>query len=382
MRRSYLRFLLTIFALTGTLVAYMGLRLAAHFSQWLLLLILAALVLLFPLVHWSRGTNLPARPRKLLQQLGYFGMGYASWILVLAVARDIYLIGHYLGHLALPAIDYPGLLAARTAGWPAFGLAAVLSLLGNFWAFRGLRTREVIVPVEGLPAGLENLRIAQISDLHIGPTIGKSYVERVVKRVAAADPDMVALTGDIFDGDPAQLLEHALPLAELAPKGRVFFVPGNHEYYWNLPAWLPVLQKLGVKTLLNNGEKLQANGGTIWVGGITDPVAPGFGGLAPDPAGALRGGERADFRLLLSHRPELVRRAAEAGYHLQLSGHTHGGQFFPWTFVASRVHEFFLGLMRFEKTWIYVSPGTGSWGPPVRVGTTPEVTLLTIVRGD
>lgn len=353
----------------------MGLRLATHWAQWLLLCALGALVLLFPLVHWARRGLLPAWLQRALELAGYLGMGYASWVLVLAAARDLFLLGVIL------ADDLNGarIVAANTAGWPAFGLALVLSLLGNFWAYRGLHVREVVVPVKGLPAGLENLRIAQITDLHIGATIGRGYVERVVAKVKEAAPDLTVLTGDIFDGDPAHLAGHAAPLAALSPAGRVFFAPGNHEYYHGLPSWLAVLPALGVKPLLNSGQKLEAVGGEIWVAGVTDPAATAFGGEKPSPAQAARGGEGCGFRLLLSHRPGLVREAAAAGFHLQLSGHTHGGQFFPWTFVASRFHEFFLGLLRHGDTWLYVSPGTGSWGPPVRFGTTPELTLLRIV---
>jgi predicted MPP superfamily phosphohydrolase len=126
---------------------------------------------------------------------------------------------------------------------------------------------------------------------------------------------------------------------------------------------------------------VEVRGAKFWMGGVTDPAAVQTGlGAAPDTNLALTGGENADLKILLSHRPHLVADAARSGFHLQLSGHTHGGQFFPWTYVVRFAHTYFLGLMRHEQTWIYVSPGTGSWGPPLRLGTTPELTKLHLVR--
>lgn len=372
----YLRFFFTFLALSAVTVAYMGTRLATGPGQWALLGLIVALVMLFPIAHWRGKRVGPTALQDRLQQLGYLAMGYVSFVLVLTVARDVYL----LGARVFGGAEYYARTAEATAGWPPFVFALLFSGLGILWALFAVRVREVVVPVENLPAGLENLRIAQISDLHIGPMIGGAYVRRVLARVKAAQPDLTVLTGDIVDGVPAKFAEEAALLAELGPKGRVFFAPGNHEYYHDLPGWLPVLRGLGIEPLLNAGRKVEAVGGEIWVGGVTDPAAPAFGGEEPSPAKAAQGGEGSDFRLLLSHRPELIRAAGKAGFHLQLSGHTHGGQFFPWTIVAARVHEHVLGLHRESGAWLYVSPGTGSWGPPLRLGTTPEVTLLKIVK--
>jgi predicted MPP superfamily phosphohydrolase len=169
-------------------------------------------------------------------------------------------------------------------------------------------------------------------------------------------------------------------LGRLIPKGKIYYVPGNHEYYWSFDQVIPELKRLGIRVLLNQGELLSHNETPIWVGGVTDPAAESSGGEAPNVNQAAQGSESAKFKLFLSHRPDYAPLASKVGFNLQLSGHTHGGQFFPWTYVGKLFHRFYIGLMKFESMWIYVSPGTGTWGPPIRIGTTPEVTCIQLVR--
>lgn len=374
MRTLLAPFVLVFTALLTLIGSYIGLRLASGAVEWAGIFLTALLLLLFPLVHWkSRVKELePSRARVFLQVLGFAAMGLMSWLLVVTVARDLFLLFTWL----LAGNEKALLVSAQTKGWPALLTAALLLSLGAFRALRGPRVKIVSVPIEDLPASLSGFKIAQISDLHIGPTIGRAYVSKVVEMVARLEPDLTVLTGDIVDGSVAELRAHSAPLASLLPKGKVFFSPGNHDYYSGFSAWRPELERLGMTVLENRGQLLQRGDTSIWVGGVTDPVSS----EKPDAAAAARGGERAGLRLLLSHRPELAEAAEKAGFHLQLSGHTHGGQFFPWTYVARRFHQFYLGLMRQEKMWIYVSPGTGSWGPPVRLGTTPEVSLIELVK--
>lgn len=352
------RFLLVFSSLLLLVTAYTGLRLAESAWQWAGLGILASLLLLFPLLHWrERGTAAEPSPH-FLQILSFVSMGLFSWLFVVALLRDLALL-----LLALFTIRAPA-FAAATKGNPSMLAAIALTLAGMFWASRGLRLKKVKVP--GFPSGL---KVAQISDLHVGPTLGLRYVRRVVALVKEAAPDITVLTGDIVDGDIRLLRQALAPLSELP--GKVFFVPGNHEYYWKFPAWASELEKLGFTILLNRGERV----GKVWVGGVPDTMLAGTP-EAPNAAAAALGAGLGDYRILLSHRPDLVAEAERAGFQLQLSGHTHGGQFFPWTYVGKYFHVYYLGLMRHKEMWVYVSPGTGTWGPPVRLGTTPEVTLL------
>jgi predicted MPP superfamily phosphohydrolase len=352
------RFLVVFTALLLSITAYTGWRLADSPWQWAGLVILASLLLLFPLLHWrERGTAAEPSPHS-LQILSFVSMGLFSWLFVVAVFRDIALLA-----LALFS-DHASAFSVATKGNPSMLAAIVLTLLGMVWASRGLRLKRVKVP--GFPEGL---KVVQLSDLHVGPTLGLRYVKRVVELVKRAAPDITVLTGDIVDGDIRLLRQALAPLAEMP--GKKYFVPGNHEYYWRFPAWAPELEKLGITILINRGEKA----GKVWVGGVPDTMLTGTPD-APNAEAALRGAGKEDYRILLSHRPDLVEAAEKAGFHLQLSGHTHGGQFFPWTFVGKYFHVYYLGLMRHKEMWVYVSPGTGTWGPPVRLGTTPEVTLL------
>lgn len=262
-----------------------------------------------------------------------------------------------------------------------FGTAALCMCWGIIVARTGPRVHEVKVRMENLPQELEGLKIAQISDLHIGPTIGQEYVERVAQLVEEMNPDLTVLTGDIVDGNIENFREALQPFAKLAPKGRVYFSPGNHEYYWDIHLWLEEFSKLGFRILMNQGEALHLRGKKIWVGGVTDPAASQTKlGNAPSASQAGQGSQGADFKLLLSHRPDVAADAKKAGFNLQLSGHTHGGQFFPWTIVVKFVHKYVVGLFQDGPFQIYVSPGTGTWGPPIRVGTTPELTCLVLER--
>ena len=297
--------------------------------------------------------------RDLLSYAANFSMGVTTYLAVFTLLRDVL---RWTDLAVLPA-------------WSVLALTALALLVGGLSAWTGPRIKRVRVPIKDLDPSLRGFRIVQISDLHVSATIRKTYVARVVRMTNELKPDLVALTGDIADGDLTRMRPHAAPLADLEPKGRVYYVPGNHEYYWNLSDWLYEFQRLGCTLLLNAGARVND---ALWIGGVTDPAAAGFAAATPNVAAALTGGEAFAFKMLLSHRPEYARPAAELGFDLQLSGHTHGGQFFPWTIVVAFVHEFNLGLKRAGRAWIYVSPGTGTWGPLLRLGTTPELTLLTL----
>jgi predicted MPP superfamily phosphohydrolase len=171
-------------------------------------------------------------------------------------------------------------------------------------------------------------------------------------------------------------------LRELAASAPAFFVTGNHEYYSGARPWIEHFRGLGIRVLQNEHAMLDIKGAALLVGGVNDPAAGRFDPQArPNPAGAAAGGGSAAFRLLLAHNPKLAPLAAQAGFDLQLSGHTHAGQFFPWTLAVRFVHApHVVGLSREGKMWVYVSPGTGSWGPPVRFGTRPEISLIHLVK--
>jgi predicted MPP superfamily phosphohydrolase len=256
---------------------------------------------------------------------------------------------------------------------------ATLGLLYGAWqAASGPRIIAVQVPIRNLPRGLHGFKIAQISDLHVGPKIGAKYVQRVVKKVRELEPNLTVLTGDIADGDLKHLREAVLPLQQLGSPS--LYVPGNHEYYWDGPSWIRHFEALGLEPLLNSNKLIEHNEQTILVAGVVDPAARMVhSGLRPDAALAMGPkNDKASVKILLAHNPSIAREAERVGFDLQISGHTHAGQFFPWTLVVRHVHEFSKGLKACGTMWVYVNQGTGSWGPQVRFGSSTEITLLTL----
>jgi uncharacterized protein len=235
--------------------------------------------------------------------------------------------------------------------------------------------------VRGLAEGLVGLRLVQLSDLHVGPSLKGPWVERVVARVQELSPELIAITGDLVDGGVEELAPHVAALGRLrAPLG-VWFVPGNHDYYSGLAPWLDELRRLGLRPLLNAHRVVERGGAELVVAGVTDPHGRLFGSEhVPDPRAALAGAPEGVTRLLLAHQPVLMAQAAGLGVALQLSGHTHGGQMLPWNLLVKLAQPVVAGLARTADGWIYVSRGTGYWGPPLRIGVPSEITLLELVR--
>jgi predicted MPP superfamily phosphohydrolase len=259
----------------------------------------------------------------------------------------------------------------------------MLAGLGGAWGFRAAtrspRVVEVDIPIEGLPQELDGFRIAQVSDLHLGPTIGAEFARGVVQTVNGLAPDLIALTGDFVDGSVEHLSASVAPLADLHAPDGVFFVTGNHEYYSGPVSWCKKMEDLGFEVLLNGHEVISRGTAKLLVAGVTDY---GAGRMLPshrsDPDAAVAGAPVCDAKILLAHQPKSCIAARHHAFDLQLSGHTHGGQLFPWNFMVWLTQPFSNGLYRFGTGWVYVSPGTGYWGPPMRVGVPSEVTLLTL----
>ena len=240
---------------------------------------------------------------------------------------------------------------------------------------------SVDVPIRGLPAALQGFTIAQISDIHVGPTIRGDYVDAIVRAVNRLDADMVAVTGDLVDGRVQDLAPHVAPLALLASRHGTYFVTGNHEYYSGATPWIHELRRLGVRVLQNEHVVLRHGDAALLVAGVTDWSAHHFDpAQRSDPQAALAGAPLdATVKVLLAHQPRSAEAAARAGFHLQLSGHTHGGQFWPWNFFVRFQQLFTAGLHRLHDLWVYVSRGTGYWGPPKRFGAPSEITRLRLV---
>jgi hypothetical protein len=378
MRR--LRFLLTPISLLAVLHVYIGMRILGDLPVGPIGVALGVLALALswvciPLGFVSR--NLANRTvAERLSWLGSLSMGLFSSLFVLTLLRDVAL---GLSSLALPDAIFAVAKPASAMAVPALALLA--SLVGFVNARRRARIVNVDVPLANLPAGLHGFTIAQISDIHVGSTIKRGYVDAIVDAVNKLDADMIAVTGDLVDGTVSELSPHTAPLGRLTARHGAYLVTGNHEYYSGERAWTAEFRRLGLHVLMNEHVVLNHHGAALVVAGVTDYGAHHFDpAQRSDPGTALAGAPAgAGAKLLLAHQPRSAPAASAAGFDLQLSGHTHGGQFWPWNLFVRLQQPFTAGLHRLNHLWVYVSRGTGYWGPPTRLGVPSEITRLRLV---
>ena len=268
---------------------------------------------------------------------------------------------------------------AATAGAVALGTAGT----GVYLANSPPRVERVPIRIPGLDPAFDGFRIVTFSDPHLSPTYGGRRFERVVEIVNAQRPDVVAIVGDLVDGSVADLRGDVAPLADLVSEQGVFFVTGNHEYFVDTREWMRHLPTLGVDVLRNERVGLRRGAASLDLAGIDDRTAASSGvpGHGADLDAALDGRDDATPVVLLAHQPVLVDQAAAAGVDLQLSGHTHGGQLWPFDYLIRLDQPVVDGLSRVGDTQLYVTRGAGYWGPPMRVGAAPEVTVVELRAG-
>jgi predicted MPP superfamily phosphohydrolase len=306
-----------------------------------------------------------------LLTVGFFAADLARWI-----ARAFSFL---LGEAAPDDPERRQLIARGVAG-AAGATAAALGAVAVRSALADVEVKEVGVKLERLPPALSGLTIVQLTDVHIGPTIGRNFLEHVVERTNAAKPDAIVITGDLVDGSVASLREHVEPLAKLAARHGVYFVTGNHEYYSGVDEWLAELERLGVRPLRNERVSIGDRAASIELAGVDDSSARGTGpGRGPDYARALGSAPPDRELVLLAHQPSQIVHAARANVGLQLSGHTHGGQIWPFGALVRLNQPYVAGLHRHnDRTQIYVSRGTGYWGPPMRLFCPAEITKIVL----
>lgn len=311
-----------------------------------------------------------------LQWASYTGLGVFVIFFFTVIASDIFLL--FSRHLLNEnyTIDF------ERRSFLTFGtLALTAAATGFAQAIKGPKVIEVEVPIKNLPSDFQGFRIVQISDLHIGPTITKDYAENVVSIANGLNPDLLALTGDFSDGEVELLRPSIAPLKNLKAKHGTFFVTGNHEYYWDPVGWLKEYQELGAKVLTNEHVLIKEKSSQLVLAGVTDhSTGSRIEGHQSDPHKSIQGAPIETVKILLAHQPESYKEASKAGFDLQLSGHTHSGQFFPFSLFMPLAHKYYVGLNRHENMWIYVNRGTGYWGPPQRFAIPSEITLIKLVR--
>lgn len=301
-----------------------------------------------------------------LKPWAYTSMGVFSFLWFLTSTRDAFAFG------LSPWLN--------TQAWtsPSAQLGIGLTSLVLFaWGKRNaqtqLHTTEISIPLpqgesDSPLLGPKGLKIVQLSDMHLGSGPSLRQIERMVDQALKLKPDLIVLTGDILDGAPAELGPELQALAQLRARLGVYFVLGNHECYWNAEHCIAAIEAQGIQVLINRAVTFPEAPG-LYLAGLSDPThsPPQVPHLPPQ-----------HFGVLLVHQPQFAKLAAQAGYHLQLSGHTHGGQFIPWTWLVRGLYPVHRGLGRLHDLWIYVNSGTGFWGPPVRLGSSSEVTRVTL----
>jgi len=348
-----------------TLIPDLSLGLSGSVLAWLYLVLSAVLMRYGVLV---RGAG-----NALLAWSGLLAMGIFSSLAVFSLVRAFVLVLASL--LGWESANF-------TQGSAQAVIAAVLvvMLFGLLNARRTARVVERDIAMRNLPAALDGFSIVQLSDIHVGPTIKQGYIYAIVRRVNGLSPDLIVITGDLVDGSVADLADDIAPLAQLSARHGTYVVTGNHEYYSGADSWIAEFERLGMRVLLNRHALLEHAGARLVLAGIADYSAELFRpNHRSDPVAAFAGAPVDVPRILLAHQPRSAKAALEVGCDLQLSGHTHGGQFWPWMHFVRWQQPWVAGLQRVGEMQIYISRGTGYWGPPLRFGAPSEITRIRLV---
>ncbi|MFG3618423.1 metallophosphoesterase [Nocardia sp. NPDC047654] len=263
---------------------------------------------------------------------------------------------------------------SRVVSGAAVAAAAATVGIGAYGVLDGPSVKRVAVPLAKLPRRADGFRIAVVSDVHLGPILGRGFAQRVVRSVNDTQPDLIAVVGDLVDGSVEHLRSAVEPLAGLRARHGAFFVTGNHEYFSGAEQWVEHVQELGMHLLANARTELPG----FDLAGVNDVQGERIG-QGPDFGKALGDRDRARTAVLLAHQPVLIEDAVAHGVDLQLSGHTHGGQLWPGNYLAGLANPTVAGLERYGDTQLYVSRGAGAWGPPVRVGAPSDITVVELV---
>jgi len=294
-----------------------------------------------------------------------------SWVLLLCFALHFFLEKRKVGSpqrrkFFKKSISVVGSISAVT-----------LALKGKQQAFEPIIIKQNVA----LPPkfkSLQGLSITQISDLHIGPILDGEFAQKVVSMSNELNSDIVVITGDIADAKAHEIREQMSCLKDLTSKYGVYYILGNHEYYWGAQGWIELMQDFGLTTLVDQHKELEVNQQKVVIAGVTDKTAKRMKiNHSFDPKEAFRDSDQDAFRILLAHRPKVCFQAEDLNVHLQLSGHTHGGQAFPWNLAIGLVQPYLKGLHNHKGCQLYVNRGTGFWGPANRLMNSGEITKIT-----
>ena len=313
----------------------------------------------------------------IMSWIAYSWLGVLFFLFFLSLSGDA--IRLVMRLVAEPADPDRRRFIARMFGGGVAVLTGTLGLTSLYGGLREVAMKKIRVPIAKLPKNLSGFKIVQITDVHVGPTIGGAFIDDLVAMTNAIEPDLVCITGDLVDGSVRTLAPFVAGLAKIRAKHGVFFVTGNHEYYSGVDEWIAHLTSLEIRVLRNERVSIGGDEG-FDLAGVDDAHAAGYGnGHGMNVPKALAGRDESRAIVLMAHQPKAIFDAKKGNVDLQLSGHTHGGQLFPWNFFVKLDQPYVEGLFDHDGTKIYVSPGTGYWGPPMRLGTRAEITCVELV---
>ncbi len=391
-------FLLIVIIVFSLMYGYIGWRIIIPAAFGLPISIVLWLVLAISLIlpflpHIMRFNGIEGEWIGTAARIGYLSFGFFTILFAFMLVKDIVFLitigiikltgvfGSESKNLAADAVDPSRrALLVNSVNLGIVGVTGAMIGYGLYGAYRKPNIVTVDVPLKGLPDSLNGLTIAQITDIHVSHNIKRPFVENIVEQVNGLNPDIVALTGDLVDGSVGQLGYDVAPLADLQAKHGLYFVTGNHDYYSGIDKWLKEISRLGFKTLINEHEIISIGNDKLTLAGVTDYSAghshPGHG---TDPRKAMAGAPENSPKILLAHQPKSIFEADKAGFDYMISGHTHGGQYFPYHFLVALAQPYMSGFNRHNGMALYVSKGTGFWGPQIRIGARSEITVHRLV---
>lgn len=366
-------FLIIAISICFVLFLFLGYRITGIGNySWIISGFCIVIILLYPLVWYD---VLPEKLDKIVRLLVHIDMGMLSLVIFFILIRDVLFIP-----LSFIKPLWSSLIFSKYGTYTLFLISSSLLVIGYLRAGKGPKILNIQISINNLPSELKNFSILQISDLHAGAGIDKQYVDNVVKKTLDSKPDIIVLTGDIADGSFTKYQKNLTSLSKLTERFQVFYITGNHEYLKDSEEWISYFKSMGIKVLMNENTTVTIKDKSILIAGIIDPAAKEINpNSGPDIRKALDNADQTDFKILLAHQPNIAKEASKH-FDLQLSGHTHGGQFFPWNIFINLSQPFAKGLRRCDQMWVYTNSGTGYWGPPFRLGTTSEITLLRVTK--
>lgn len=356
------------------LTRFSGLSVSGSLRVILFLGAIFALVLSMPLYFWSDRRLVHKPWHDAFFSASHFAMAYLNFLVSFVVLRDLAAAGIYYSPVEFD-VD---LLYDTNALGLMLALPFLLIILGTIIVRVGPKIKTVPLSFPDLPADLEGFKILHITDLHISSGLPVKFVARLAETAQRVQADIVVYTGDILDSSAYRHVEEFELLKTIrAPLG-VFYVPGNHEYYWKIEQALTAFRGIGAEVLMNETANIVKGTASLQVAGIPDPAARMFQQEMPDLKKLTQQMQNGSFKILLAHQPFIADEASNFGFNLQLSGHTHGGQFFPWNFLIGFFQKYAKGLYQVKNMQLYVNQGTGYWGPSLRLGTYCELTQIVL----